>query len=124
MAISVNDSMGRTVSKIALSPFSIFDNLMQVVRISAVSMLTSPKDQFDHGANAGTVILLPGFTQGSASMSNLGEEIGKTRNVAYVDQLSWYTASVKTLIDQILLKINEVRQLEKNGDISLVGHSF
>lgn len=98
--------------------------MTQIVRHTVGNFLPAPKDQFDHGNNASTVMLIPGFTQGSGSMSQIGKALSEKHNVVYVGNLSWYTANVKALTAQILEKYRAVQKNEKNHDISLVGHSF
>ena len=108
----------------ALTPFTVLEHAVQLVRHTVGNILPTPKDQFDHGNNASTVMLIPGFTQGSGSMSEIGLELSKKHNVVYAGNLPWYTASVKTMTSQILEKYRIAQVNEKNHDISLVGHSF
>lgn len=98
--------------------------MLQLVRFTAVGLLPAPKDQFDHGNNADTVILIPGFTQGSASMEAIGEALSAKHNVMYMRNLPWYTAKVQELVQLIMERYRAASEREKNGDISIVGHSY
>jgi len=98
--------------------------MLQFMRFSAASVLPGPQDQFDHGNNADTFILIPGFTQGSSSMESIGGALSERHNVMYVRNLPWYTGKVKDLVAIIMAHYETAREREKNGDISIVGHSY
>jgi hypothetical protein len=51
--------------------------------------LKTPKNNFDHGNNASTVILTPGIFCGPGAMSELGEQLNEKCNVVYTPNLSW-----------------------------------
>lgn len=91
MSLKSPDSIGESFAELSLAPFVAWGNTMRYF----TGMFPTSGDQFDHGNNADTVLLIPGFTQGGSSMITLGKKLSEKHNVAYIDSLPWYSADVK-----------------------------
>ena len=90
--------------------------------------IVTHEDNFDHGNNAATILMIPGFSFHSVVMSILWERLKEKYNVAYADitKLSWLDRKgMLGLSDNLEAQIEKLLQeREHNGDIHLVGHSL
>jgi len=84
-----------------------------------------PRDSFDFGNNAPTILLVPGFFGDAEDMTFIGEPLKERMNVAYAPNLPFLNMG-DIISTGILLrqKIAQVLLEEKNGDLNLLGHSI
>lgn len=91
-----------------------------------LASLRAPRDVFDHGNNAPTVLLVHGFLTRPGCLSAAGERLAERFNVAYAPVFPhWNTGSVAGSAALLRRKIRMILcEREKNGDLSVVAHSL
>jgi hypothetical protein len=83
------------------------------------------QDIFDHGNNAPTILVVPGFTHTSLDLRQMVQFLASTHNVVVSPDLPWYTASVRDIGATLRQKSQSILQTqEKNGELILLGHSL
>jgi hypothetical protein len=90
------------------------------------AIFSQPKDNFDHGNNAPTILLTSGFLCNNGAMKALGAELNQRYNVAYAPHTSLRnTWDIKTSAHALSNKVKNILQHnEKNNDISVLWHSL
>jgi hypothetical protein len=125
MALSLRDTLPIAVARAVTSPTFIAPFTWHAALRMTSFFRGAVRDIHDHGNNAPTILVVPGFTHTSLNLLEMGETLAETHNVVFAPNLAWYTSSVRTMGVIIRKKSQEVLTThEKNGDLILLGHSL
>lgn len=91
--------------------------------------ISKPKDDFHHGKDAKTAILIPWFLCNQGVMRQLGTELSKSMNVVYPDisaneQLYNSLPELANKITSYVLDLENRGLLKKDGNYTIIGHSL
>ncbi len=125
MTLSRSDIFPVAVARAALSPGFVAPFLEHAALHATSWFRRTVSDIHDHGNNAPTIQIIPGFTHTSLDLRKMVQTLAETHNIVITPELPWYTGSVRDIGAIVRAKSQQVLQSqEKNGELILLGHSL
>ncbi len=121
MKLHSEDSPMATALKALVTPSYLKGHALQRLR----EVGPAPQDNFEHGNNASTLLMVHGICSLPRTMKELGDFLRDKHNVAYAPIFSrWNTDDIRVSAEKLREKIEQIfRDHEKNEDLTIIGHS-